>query len=67
VSDKFDEIAEHNQFDDLTIPAMQGALPESFQDLRTEMAAEIIVEYAGDPLRQQDWLDLLEELNGKLG
>jgi hypothetical protein len=31
------------------------------------MAAEIIVEYAGDLLRQQDWLDLLEELDGKLG
>jgi hypothetical protein len=66
VSDKFDEIAEQNQFDDLTIPARRGALRESFQELRTEMEAEIIVNYADDPLRQQDWLDLLEELGGNL-
>jgi hypothetical protein len=66
VSDKFDEIAEQNQFDGLTIPAMQGALRDSFQGLRPLMEAEIIVDYADDPLRQQDWLDLLEELGESL-
>jgi hypothetical protein len=67
VSDTFDEIAGQNRFDELTIPARRGALGESFQELRTELEAEIIVNYADDPLRQQDWLDLLEELDEKLG
>jgi hypothetical protein len=66
MSNSFDEIVQRNELVNLTIPAMKGALNELHHQLRPLMEAQIVIDYADDPLRQQDWLDLLDDLGGDI-